>query len=588
MVDSGAALLRAREAARGRAAPPVPPDRLLGLDARPAPGVRAGLGLGADQEADARGRRDLGAVLRLADARDDQGGPLGPGAGAVPALVPQRARPQLRQGVPPAARRGDAPASASRSGAWCSTSSRTASATSSRSSRRRSSSRRSSTAWSCCRRPTRCPSSCSCSIAPRSSRATSDLARRAAAPRARYRRRRDARAEEGAAAGVARADRSGHQPQAEGPALMARRTFNSIESTADQAEALVQQGRWVDAERHYRDLIGQTHVINYEYDDWLRRLGEIYRHLGRGREASFVYLYLHYFDMARGQLVADEHVALRARLAEIEKKWAEAATLYQRARLPVHAAVGVRARQAVPGGGRRVEEPGPRAGAGAAAVRGGARPLQLRAGGGAARGAVGRGAPRADREPAQARAGGRRLRAGRRARARVRLLPDPAQARQGELAVREPRRGLRQLHPRAARGQPQVLRPPVLRGLHQARARARRAPRGGHALPGGGGVRGARRAAVRPPLPAQERAHLDAVRRHVRRDRRPGADDGERAARRGVAALGRRRLPSPCASASKLAGLELPERARKRFSTIAQRYRGSPRRRWSCRACRIT
>jgi hypothetical protein len=120
---------------------------------------------------------------------------------------------------------------------------------------------------------------------------------------------------------------------------MARRTFNSIESTADQAEALVQQGRWVDAERHYRELIGQTHVINYEYDDWLRRLGEIYRHLGRGREASFVYLYLHYFDMARGQLVADEHVALRARLAEIEKKWSEAATLYQRARLPVHAAV---------------------------------------------------------------------------------------------------------------------------------------------------------------------------------------------------------------------------------------------------------
>ena len=61
---------------------------------------------------------------------------------------------------------------------------------------------------------------------------------------------------------------------------MARRIFNSIESTADQAEAMVQQGRWIDAERHYRELIGQTHVINYEYDDWLRRLGEI-RSLGR-------------------------------------------------------------------------------------------------------------------------------------------------------------------------------------------------------------------------------------------------------------------------------------------------------------------
>jgi hypothetical protein len=120
---------------------------------------------------------------------------------------------------------------------------------------------------------------------------------------------------------------------------MARRTFNSIESTADQAEALVQQGRWVEAERHYRELIGQTHVINYEYDDWLRRLGEIYRHLNRPREAAFVYLYLHYFDQARAQLSGEEHIGLRARLAELDKKWTDAAHLYQQAKLPVHAAV---------------------------------------------------------------------------------------------------------------------------------------------------------------------------------------------------------------------------------------------------------
>jgi tetratricopeptide (TPR) repeat protein len=134
------------------------------------------------------------------------------------------------------------------------------------------------------------------------------------------------------------------------------RRFNSIESTADQAEAMVQQGRWVDAERHYRELIGQTHVINYEYDDWLRRLGEIYRHLGRPREAAYVYLYLHYFDMARAQLGGESRAApaqadgqldpavreagaLRARLAEIEKKWSDAAQLYLQAGLPVHAAV---------------------------------------------------------------------------------------------------------------------------------------------------------------------------------------------------------------------------------------------------------
>src|SRR5258708_19116576 len=99
------------------------------------------------------------------------------------------------------------------------------------------------------------------------------------------------------------------------------------------------QGRVLDAERHYRDLVGQTHVINYEYDDWLRRLGEIYRTLGRAREAAFVYLYLHYFDVARSQLAGDSHVALRARLSEMEKKWTEAAVLYEQAKLPVHAAV---------------------------------------------------------------------------------------------------------------------------------------------------------------------------------------------------------------------------------------------------------
>ena len=120
---------------------------------------------------------------------------------------------------------------------------------------------------------------------------------------------------------------------------MARGTFNAIESTADQAQAFVEQGRWPEAERHFRELIGHTHVINYEYDDWLRRLGDIYRQLGRPREAAFVYLYLHYFDQARMQIAGDEHVGLRARLAEMEKKWSEAAALYQQAKLPVHAAV---------------------------------------------------------------------------------------------------------------------------------------------------------------------------------------------------------------------------------------------------------
>ena len=120
---------------------------------------------------------------------------------------------------------------------------------------------------------------------------------------------------------------------------MARRTFTSIESTASQAESLVSQGRWNEAERHYRELVAQTHVIDYEYDDWLRRLAEIYRQLGRLREAGFIYLYLHYFDLAKAQLGADEDLPLRARILEIEKRHGEAAALYAQARMPVHAAV---------------------------------------------------------------------------------------------------------------------------------------------------------------------------------------------------------------------------------------------------------
>ncbi len=120
---------------------------------------------------------------------------------------------------------------------------------------------------------------------------------------------------------------------------MARDGFGSIESTAALAEGLVAQGRLAEAERAYRELIAQTHVIDYEYDDWLRRLAEIYRHLKRRREAGYVYLYLHYFDLARDSFPGDGGAAERARVLEVEKRWAEAAELYAQEHMPVHAAV---------------------------------------------------------------------------------------------------------------------------------------------------------------------------------------------------------------------------------------------------------
>ncbi len=120
---------------------------------------------------------------------------------------------------------------------------------------------------------------------------------------------------------------------------MARDSFASIESTAAQAETLAAQGRYAEAERYYRDLVGQTHVIDYEYDDWLRRLAEIYNLLNRRREAGYVYLYLHYFDMARDCFPGELGRLPRARVLEVEKRWHEAALAYQEARMPVHAAV---------------------------------------------------------------------------------------------------------------------------------------------------------------------------------------------------------------------------------------------------------
>src|SRR5688500_18991715 len=118
-----------------------------------------------------------------------------------------------------------------------------------------------------------------------------------------------------------------------------RGLYTSIESTADQAESLVNQGRFAEAERYFRELVAQTHVIDYEYDDWLRRLAEIYRQVRRRREAGFIYLYLHYFDLARDAFAGDDAAGERARVLEVEKRWAEAAELYAQEQLAVHAAV---------------------------------------------------------------------------------------------------------------------------------------------------------------------------------------------------------------------------------------------------------
>jgi hypothetical protein len=114
--------------------------------------------------------------------------------------------------------------------------------------------------------------------------------------------------------------------------------FLSTEAVLAEAERLGAEGRYGEAEPFYRRLVAQTHVIDYEYEEWLRRLATLYQNLSRSREAFYIYLYLHYFDLARKALPKDEAL-LRARCAVLEPDWKEAASLFARAGRRIQAAV---------------------------------------------------------------------------------------------------------------------------------------------------------------------------------------------------------------------------------------------------------
>src|SRR5262245_48063124 len=114
--------------------------------------------------------------------------------------------------------------------------------------------------------------------------------------------------------------------------------FFSVEGELSAADAAHAQGRYADAEAHLRKLVSPTRAADYEYDDWLRRLAEVYRLQGRRREAALLYIYLHYYDLAR-ELLPKECAAERARCYALEKRWPEAAREFATADQPVQAAV---------------------------------------------------------------------------------------------------------------------------------------------------------------------------------------------------------------------------------------------------------
>jgi len=85
----------------------------------------------------------------------------------------------------------------------------------------------------------------------------------------------------------------------------------------------LRRGRPVDAERLLRQLLNHTHVLDREYDEWLKAIAEAYRQLGRPRQYGHVLTYLHKFAEARAAFAGAGAAVDAARCRELEARRAD-------------------------------------------------------------------------------------------------------------------------------------------------------------------------------------------------------------------------------------------------------------------------
>jgi hypothetical protein len=116
-----------------------------------------------------------------------------------------------------------------------------------------------------------------------------------------------------------------------------RDEFVSVETEVSAAEQAAAQGQYHAAAGHLRRLLTQTRAVDYEYDEWCQRLAEVYTKLGRRRDAGWLQLYLHYFELARASFA--DSPGERGRCLLLEKRYNEAAQELLAAGLRVQAAV---------------------------------------------------------------------------------------------------------------------------------------------------------------------------------------------------------------------------------------------------------
>lgn len=113
------------------------------------------------------------------------------------------------------------------------------------------------------------------------------------------------------------------------------------QARAAEALKLLHARRYQQAIPAFRRLLHETYVTDFEYDDWLRGLADSHRALSQPLPAGYVYLYLHYFDMALGAFAAADSPLDLALCHESRGNYREASQLYLRERKLVRAAVNI-------------------------------------------------------------------------------------------------------------------------------------------------------------------------------------------------------------------------------------------------------
>ncbi len=118
---------------------------------------------------------------------------------------------------------------------------------------------------------------------------------------------------------------------------------------AARAQSLLNRRAYAESISIFRHLLTLDHVVDYEYDDWLRGAAEALTGAGQGRLAAMVYTYLHYFDLAIQRLpINDETTFDLARIHELRKDHRRSAELWAGRRAWVHAAIAFEKAEELP------------------------------------------------------------------------------------------------------------------------------------------------------------------------------------------------------------------------------------------------